>query len=295
MHWKTIGKRLLFPPLPILLPLLPCALGGMLYGMEVLGDTHPLTIAAYALSFYALCIWCLRVPELIRRWKAFRRENKYLRRWLEDRRLRMNVTVGASVLWNGAYGALQLGLGIYHRSYWFFTLAVYYVSLAAMRLFLVKHTLRHSPGENRRQELIACRRCGWFFLLVNLALSAMMLQRIRDNHLTPHHPITTIAMAAFTFTTLTMAIVNVVKYRKYHSPVLWAAKAISLASACVSLLSLEDTMLVTFGTGDMTAKTRQLFLALSGGGVSAGILVMAAGMLLETGKQMNRMETEHGK
>ena len=62
-----------------------------------------------------------------------------------------------------------------------------------------------------------------------------------------HHEITTIALAAYTFTSLTFAIINTVKYRKYHSPVYSASKAISLASACVSLLTLESTMLTTFG------------------------------------------------
>ncbi len=50
-----------------------------------------------------------------------------------------------------------------------------------------------------------------------------------------HHEITTIAMAAYTFTSFTMAIINVIKYRKYKSPVYSATKAISLSSACVCL------------------------------------------------------------
>ena len=43
-------------------------------------------------------------------------------------------------------------------------------------------------------------------------------------------------MAAYTFTALTLAIVNAVRYRKYGSPAYSAAKAISLASATLGLL-----------------------------------------------------------
>ena len=61
-----------------------------------------------------------------------------------------------------------------------------------------------------------------------------------------HHMITAIAMAAYTFTAFTVAIVNVIKYRKYNSPVFLASKVISFASACVSMLTLTSTLLTTF-------------------------------------------------
>lgn len=293
MKGRKWGKALLFPPVPVIALLLPGALAGMVYGMVSLGEAHPVTIGFDALAFYSLTVFCLRLPELIRWCKTVPEKNKYLRRWLNDPRLRMNVTVGAGVVWNGAYGALQLGLGIYHRSAWFYTLGAYYGSLAIMRLSLVKHTLRHAPGEQMHQELKAYRRCGWTFLWMNLALSGMLVLRIHKNQVTAHHPVTTIAMATYTFTTLTLAVVNVIKYRKYNSPVMWAAKAISLASACVSLLSLEDTMLVTFGGEKIT--TRQLFLAASGGGISLGIVVMALAMILGANKKIKALERENGK
>lgn len=295
MDWKKIGKALLFPHIAILILLLPPALSLMIYGMVVLGSEHPLTIVSYVLAFYTLTIWCVRVPSIIRYWKNFRAENKYAKRWLSDVQLRMKVTLTGNVLWNGAYAALQLGLGIYHKSAWFYSLAAYYFSLAIMRFFLMQHTVRHKPGEKMRQELGHYRACGWIFLLLNLALSGMMLYMIKEDPTTKHHEITSIAMAAYTFTSLTMAIVNVVRYRKYHSPVFSASKAISLAAACVSMLTLESTMLTTFNNQTMTIQSQTLFLGISGGGVSAFIVAMAIYMIVKGNGQIKSLEIKHGK
>lgn len=289
MRWKRIGTALLFPPTAVLLLLLPAAAGAMGYGFLYWSETHPLRIASYVLAFYALTVWCARLPRLARAVGSFKRENRYAQIWLGDPRLRANVTLTANVLWNGGYALFQLGLGWYHRSVWFYALAGYYFSLALMRFFLVRHTARYELGTERERELRRFRACGWSFLLTNGALSAMMFYMLYENRMVRHHEITTIALAAYTFTSLTVAMVNLVKYRKHHSPVLTASKAISLASACVSLLTLEGTMLMTFGE-DMTARTRQLFMALSGGGVSVLILTMALYMIVSGNKKIKMLE-----
>lgn len=286
MDWKKLGKRLLFPHIAVLLLLLPICTVGLVYAMLRLAESDPMRIAFYVLSFYTLTIWCVRIPVVFRFFQSFREENRYVRRWLADVRLRTNVTLLAHMLWNGAYAALQLGLGIAHRSAWFCSLAGYYASLAVMRFFLVRHTLRHEPGDQMQQELRRYRICGWIFLLMNLALSAMMFDMIRQNRLMRHHEITTITMAAYTFTTLTVAIVNVIRYRRYNSPAISAAKAIALATACVSILTLENTMLATFGGEEMTPQTRRLFLALSGGAISVFIVVMAVYMIVQANQKL---------
>ncbi len=294
MDWKKIGKALLFPPMWLLAVLLPLSLGAMLYGMLSLGEAHPVTIVADALAFYSLGVFCIRVPAIVRGVRTFQKENPYASRWLSDVQLRMKVTLTGNVLWNGAYAALQLGLGIYHRSAWFYSLAVYYFSLAIMRFFLAKHTRGNLPRQQLRRELGYYRACGWVLLLVNLALSGMMLMMIRQNRMTRHNEITTITMAAYTFTSLTMAIVNLVRYRKYQSPVFSASKVISLVAACVSMLTLESTMLSTFSDEGMTAQTQLLFMALSGGAVSAFIIAMAIYMIVHADRAIRKQEEQNG-
>ena len=290
MHWKRIGKTLLFPPAAVMIVLTPIAAAALVYSMLRLEETDPIRIGAYVLAFYALTILCARIPSLVRILRDFKNENRYIKLWTGDVRLRTNVTLSGSALWNGAYGALQLGLGIYHRSAWFYSLAAYYASLAVMRLSLVRHTLRHEPGEQMRQELTRYRTCGWVFLLTNLALSGMMFYMIYENRAVRHNEITTITMAVYTFTTLTMAIVNVIRYRTFNSPAISAAKAISLAAACVSMLTLENTMLTTFRSETMTPEKTRLLLGLSGGAVSVFIIAMAISMITQANRKLKSLE-----
>ena len=290
MNWKRIGNALLFPPAAVLIVLTPVAAAALVYSMLRLEETSPVRIGSYVLAFYTLVVACAQIPNIVRSVGRIKKENKYIRIWTDDPRLRMNVTVSGSVLWNGVYGALQLGLGIYHRSAWFYSLAAYYVTLAIMRLSLVWYTMRHKPGEQMQQELVRYRACGWVFLLMNLALSGMMFYRIYENRFVQHYEITTIAMATYTFAMLTVAIVNVVRYRKYNSPVLSSAKAISLAAACVYMLTLENTMLVSFNKGAMPQQTVRLFLALSGGVVSAFIIAMAIYMIVQANRKLKSLE-----
>ena len=142
------------------------------------------------------------------------------------------------------------------------------------------------------EELRKYRACGIVFLVMNLALALMIFFMVYWNRTFEHHEITTIAMAAYTFGSMTMAIMNVVKYRKYNSPVYSASKAISLAAACVSMLTLESTMLTTFSDGTMTLTDRRIMLGATGVAVCAFIIAMAIYMIVQSSKKLKLLKTE---
>ena len=290
MDWKKIGKALLFPHLAVLIVLLPVATVLLVYSMIFMGAESVVSIVSYVLAFYTLTVWVLRVPDIIRFIKNFKAENKYAKRWFEDTQFRMNVSLYGTLIWNTAYAVFQLGLGFYHHTFWFYSLAGYYISLAVMRFFLVCHTRKHSPGEKMREELVKYRACGIIFLIMNLSLTLMIFFMVYWNRTFNHHEITTITMAAYTFTSLILAIVNAVKYRKYNSPVYSASKAISLASACVSVLTLESTMLTTFGSDTLTLTARRIFLGASGGVISVFIITMAIYMIVRGTKRIKQLK-----
>lgn len=292
MNWLKLGKALLFPHIAIMLVLLPLATVLLVYSMVFLGTTSPVAIASYVIAFYTLTVWCLRLPDVIRSVKNFKDENKYARLWLEDTHLRVKVSLYGSLVINTAYALMQLGLGFYHSSFWFYSLAAYYFVLAMMRFFLVRYTGKNKPGERMRDELVRYRACGIIFFIMNLALTLMIFFMVYFDRAARHHEITTIAMAAYTFTSLTMAIVNIVKYKKYNSPVYSAAKAVSLASASVSMLTLEATMLTTFDKGELTVFGRRLLLGLSGGAVSVFVLTLAVVMIVNSTKKIKCLK--HG-
>ncbi len=289
MDWKRLVKSLLFPHIAIMLILVPVSIAFLVYSMVVFGTKSAFAIISYVFSFYTLLIWCFKIPNLVQNFKRFKYENKYAKRWWEDAGLRVKTSLYGTLIWNISYAALQLGMGVKHKTFWFCSLAGYYFLLAVMRFFLLRHTSRHTAGERMGAELRKYRTCGIILLFMNLALALIIFFMVYWNRTFKHYEITTIALAAFTFISLTRAIINMVKYRKYNSPVFSASKAISLASACVSLLILESTMLTTFGDGTVDLTMRRIMLGATGGAVSVFIILMAINMILEGTKKIKQL------
>ena len=292
MDWKKIGKALLFPHIAIMILLVPVSTVLLVGSMVFVGTESVIAIISYVLAAYTLTVWCFKIPYLIKYFKTFKDENKYARRWQDDTRLRVNVSLYGSLAWNALYGLFQLWLGFYHHTFWFYSLGAYYICLGVMRFFLLLHTRKYAPGEKMQTELVKYRACGCVFLLMNLALALIIFFMVYWNRTFEHHMITAIAMAAYTFTAFTVAIVNVVKYRKYNSPVFSASKAISLAAALVSMLTLESTMLTTFGDGTMTVVAQKWMLGATGGAISVLIVATAIYMIVVGTKKLKELKTE---
>ena len=292
MDWKKLGKALLFPHIAIMIILVPIAAVLLVGSMVFLGTESPVAIVSYVISAYTLTVWCFKIPHIISFLKAFRNENKYAKKWREDTRLRMNVSLYGSLIWNALYGLFQLWLGFYHHTFWFYSFGAYYICLGVMRYFLARHTTRYAPGERMRDELLKYRACGIVFLVMNLALALIIFFMVYWNRTFEHHMITAIAMAAYTFTSLTMAIINVIKYKKYKSPVYSASKAISLAAALVSMLTLESTMLTTFSDETMTPTTQKWMLGATGGVISVLIVATAVYMIVIGTRKLKELKKE---
>ena len=292
MDFKKLGKALLFPHIAIMIILVPIAAVLLVGSMVFIGTESVISYVSYVLAAYTLTVWCFKIPYLIKFFKTFKNENRYAIKWQEDTRLRVNVSLYGSLVWNALYGIFQLWLGFYHHTFWFYSLGAYYICLGVMRFFLVRHTTRYAPGEKMQTELKKYRLCGIVFLVMNLALALIIFFMVYWNRTFEHHMITAITMAAYTFTALTAAIINVIRYRKYNSPVFSASKAISLAAALVSMLTLESTMLTTFSDGTMTAAGQKWMLGATGGAISLLIVAAAIYMIAVGTKKLKLLKTE---
>ncbi len=292
MDWKKLGKALLFPHVAIMIVLVPIATVLLVGSMVFVGTESVIAYISYVLAAYTLTVWCFKIPYLIRFLKTFKDENKYARKWQDDTRLRVNASLYGSLAWNALYGIFQLWLGFYHHTFWFYSLGAYYICLGVMRFFLLLHTRKYAPGEKMQAELVKYRACGIVFLLMNLALALIVFFMVYWNRTFEHHMITAIAMAAYTFTAFTVAIVNVVRYKKYNSPVFSASKAISFAAACVSMLTLTSTLLTTFSDGSMGIVEQKLMLGSVGFAVSGVVVAMAIRMIVKGTKKLKESKAE---
>lgn len=282
---KKIGLKLLFPHIAIIIALVPVSIGLLVWSMVSLGTTHVVSIISYVLSAYTLTVVCFRIPNIISFIKRFKNENKLVVRLTSDRHLRMKISLLSAFIINVIYAILQFFIGLQHKSFWFYSMFAYYLSLAVMRCFLMRHTLANEANEKPKEELMKYFFCGWMMLFLNLALSLMVFFMVYWNRTFTHHEITTIALAAYTFTAFTLAIINFIKYKKFKSLVYSAAKSISLTSACVSIITLEATMLTSFGS-DLDISVRRILLGITGAVVSLFVLLIAINMIINGARQL---------
>ena len=291
IDWKKIGLNLLYPHIAVIICLLPISIAFLVLSLIYLGTESILSILSYMLAFYVLLAICFRVPRMIKFFKTFKQENKYMQKWFSDVHLRMNVSLYGSLIWNIAFAIFQLGLGFYHKSFWFYSMFAYYVMLGVMRFFLVKHTRKYKVNEETAIEVKKSILCGYLLIGINLALAVIVFFMVYWNKTFYHHMITTIALAAYTFFTFTFAIINLVKYRKYKSAVYSSAKTISLIAGAVSMLTLEATMLTTFGTNESPLFS-QLMLSLTGAAVIGFAITMAIIMIVKGNKQLKEYKKQ---
>ena len=285
MDWKKIGKWILFPHPVFIWLLWPVALGLLIYSFIAHESADVISIVSYVLSFYALMLISLRVPNIIDFVQRFRKENKYIIRYTSDVRLRVNLSLQMAIVFNVIYALFQMCLGLWHHSVWFYSMAVYYLLLAGMRLLLVKYTRVHTPGEQQEIEWKKYRLCGAFLLLITFALAIFIIYFVWKIRVFRHHEITTIAMAAYTFASLSMAVWNAIRYKSYGSPAYSAAKAIALVSAIVSMLTLENAMLTAFGQ-DSGELFRQIMLGATGTAVICAVQGIAIYMIVNAGRKL---------
>ncbi len=285
--FNKIIKALIYPHMAIVILLCPVAAVMLVLAFAVMPDNAAVNYVSYVLSAYALTVVCFRIPEMIKRIRSFSADNKYASRLKGDAQLKVKLSLGGTLAYNAVYAMFQLVLGIIGGSAWYYSLAAYYFLLSVMKVCLLNHTARYVPGEKMFREVLIYRMCGIGLVMMNLALPIVIAYLTRQSRSSFNDQIVTIALAAFTFTSVTIAIVNVVKYRKYQSPVFSASKAITLASALVSLITLEDAMLATFG-GNEGDGFRRLMVAFTGLGITALILAIGVVMIVRSTKSIKK-------
>ena len=280
MNWKKIGLSLLYPHLVVIICLLPTSIVLLSLSLLYLTPESVLAILSYLFAFYVLLIICLRMPRMIKSFQTFKQKNKFMQKWFNDVHLRMNVSLYGAFIGNIIFAIFQLIWGFYNHSYLFVSMFVYYALLGIMRFFLLKHTSRYNVNEAKQIEIKKYILCGWLLLFMNLALAVVVVFVILLNEKFQHQVIVTIAMATFTFLTFTIAIIDSIRYRKYQSPVYSAAKIINLIAGCVSILTLETTMLATFGSNE-NELFKVIILALTGLVVIGFAITMALTMIIK--------------
>ena len=293
MDWKKIGKKLLFPPIGLMVILvIVSAVALILVFVKGMEQSIPAYII-YVLAFYTLSVvtvFCSMVlPKQYSTIKQKIYDDPLGNRFLTDRVFRTNVSLSVSFVISMLYVGLNLWSWHMLKSYWFTVLAVYYSVMAVMRFLLVRYVRIQKIGTNILGEWKRSRICACILLLINLSLSGAVLMILYQQKGYDYPGIMIYVMALYTFYALTMSIVDIVKYRKMGSPVMSTAKIVSLSAALVSMLNLETAMFAQFGA-DMAPEHQRIFIILTGAGVSITVVTLSVILIVKANKEIRRIK-----
>ena len=291
MDWKRIGKKLLFPPIWLMVILVIVSAAALTFvfvkGME---QSIPAYIA-YVLAFYTLSVvtvFCAMVlPKQYSTIKQRIYDNPLGNRYMTDKVFRANISLSISFVISMLYVGINLWSWHLLKSYWFMVLAVYYVIMAVMRFLLVRYVRIRQIGTDILSEWKRSKVCAYILLLINLSLSGAVLMILYQHKGYDYPGMLIYVMALYTFYALTMSIVDIVKYRKMGSPVMSTAKIVSLSAALVSMLNLETAMFAQFG-GDMSQKNQRIFIILTGAGISITVVTLSVILIVRATKEIRR-------
>ena len=113
-------------------------------------------------------------------------------------------------------------------------------------------------------NLLTALQSGSMWLL-SLGVYTLMLAIVRTD------------LTLYTFVMMFLAISNLIRFRKLGSPILSAAKVLSLVAALLSLLTLQSALIDRFGTAQ--GSFRLMMTRLTGSAVYAAVLIIAVWML----------------
>lgn len=207
---------------------------------------------------------------------------------MTDVAFKTHVSLYRSLTINLLYVAVNLFSGIWYRTAWFIIFAVYYIILAVMRFLLLRYINKNELGQKLLGELKRSRACAIILLLINLILTGAVLMILYQDRGFEYPGILIYVMALYTFYITISAVVNIIRYRKYNSPVMSTTKIINFAAALISMLSLETAMLSQFGA-ENEAEFRRIMTMATGAGISIIIVTMSVYMIVHANREIRRL------
>lgn len=217
-------------------------------------------------EIFAYCIYTLSaytfVCDIIRIWNKIRTIRKSLynisliHRYQTDLAFKAEITLYLSVSINLIYSCFKAFAGLYYRSLWFGTVSLYYIILTITRFLLLSHIQRKK--RNYKSEIQKYCLCGYLLLLLIFTIAGMNMYMIHEEK-TSIYPLYFIyVVAGYTFYIFITAIINIVRYKKNDNLLYHASKMITLATAFVSVFSLQTAMFAEFSNNYMQQRTMNI-------------------------------------
>ena len=142
-----------------------------------------------------------------------------------------------SLAFNIAFAVYHLVLGLVTSSWWLLTLCTYYLILSFVRFVVLRA---------KEKDSFVTKFTGVMLIALSVPLLSTVIMSVISDRGTKYHEIIMIAIAAYAFTKITFATVNLIKSRHSKSWKIITLRNISFADGFVSVFALQRSMLVSF-------------------------------------------------
>ena len=207
-------------------------------------------------------------PKIKRGIKAAIYRFGFTKKFTSEYDFRTLITSTASLALNISYAVFNIVIAIISRSLWYGAIGVYHLLLVGMRSDVLL--------SRKKESLASYIRCASLLTLLSFFLSLAVWQMVANDLAFVRFGWTIYAYAAFAFYKITMATISFFKSRK-NALTTRALRFVGLADASVSILTLQTSLLYTFG-GDGVNK--MLFNAITGAVVCALTLGLGISMIV---------------
>lgn len=226
-----------------------------------LGKSGFLMIFAYsgmAVTFFYCCYLFIRYDfKALKLWfkttkQKLMGKHKVVNGYFTDYYSRTMINTIISLVFAVCFVAYNAFVGIYFHSVWNGSISVYYMFLVGIRVLYLLGEYKLSKNQELDAEQIGKKRAKMFIFggVLMLLLSFALVVPVTLLALSQKQVIlpmwVAIADAAFVFYKITMCIISFVKTRKNNVLSVKGIKNLNLTTAAVTLLSLENTMILTF-------------------------------------------------
>lgn len=201
----------------------------------------------------------------------------------ENQRNRILLSAGISLSLNFLYAVYQGILGVMQVSLWFFSMCAFYMILAVMRFCVVVCGRKGVRRDAAISECFVMRLSGILLLLLNVVLACILFISLSQNTAIAYDKITMITIAAYTFYKITGTAIRAFRQHGDSTPLFVVIRNISYVEVAVSVLTLQRSMLVTFGSVEKEQMDKMN--ALTGGAVCLFVLLLGILLILKARKE----------
>lgn len=175
-------------------------------------------------------------------------------RLIYEQRYRVIFVATFGFFFNLSYAIYNGILGTLNHSLWFAAMCAYYIILGTMRFSAILCERKNNDTISIQTEFFVMKFSGIMLTVLSVVLTGVIYISISQNIAAKYNEIIMITMATYTFGKIATAIIRAVKQRNNPSPLLATIRNIGYAEVAVSVLTLQRSMLVSFGSMNETNK-----------------------------------------